>query len=588
MRLTIPLSLLIALLVATSARAAWFPAEPIDGPSADVVKLGGVDLARDGTGALVYIKRDGGVAHVFLSRLFDGTWHTPQRVDNGLAVPATDATVAVADGGTILVAWVAGGDVYGAFGANLQGIGGPTRIGGPGMRYVDSDMAVDDAGYVAFGGNGDVGAARVQNGAWAGVPAPLDISPAADAGTDAGPPRVAVGADGNALVTWAEGPAGATHVVSRRLLGTNLSQYPQDLGAGTHPELDIEDDSSLAWVTFQQDQGGRPGTVARQLRGTLYDPPVPIDGGAGALTPHIDMSGTGEGAAVSSGVDLSVLWTFLTRDAFQAPLRIDSGGSTADPAPLPAASERADEAVVWRVQDATGAGSLHARYKPRGLPFEGEATVSRPDLGPVAPGDYAVAADRAGDVAAALVQGTEGARTLAAGVYDKPPGMPSTRARNDFQRPLFVWAPGVDLWGPQTFQVLVDGALVGQTAGTSLVPARPIRAGRHRWRVVAVDRRGQQTPSRERVVRIDSLAPRIRVTVSGTRRAGLALRIAVRARDVGGSGLDRIVVAFGDGSSTTRSRSVHRYRAGRFTLTVRAFDKAGNVGRKAVRLRIRG
>src|SRR5439155_16501391 len=136
----------------------------------------------------------------------------------------------------------------------------------------------------------------------------------------------------------------------------------------------------------------------RRLRGTLYDPAVPIDGGAGAVGPHVDLNGRGEGEAVSSGVDASVLWSFLTNDAFQPPLRLDSGGSTADPAPLPAVSERADEAVVWRIQDAGALGSLHGRYKPHDSPFEGEATLSRPDLGPVTPGDYAVASDRVGDV----------------------------------------------------------------------------------------------------------------------------------------------------------------------------------------------
>src|SRR5829696_604954 len=46
--------LALAALPAT-APAAWFPAgvnPPIDGPSPDIDRLGGVDLARDGTGGL--------------------------------------------------------------------------------------------------------------------------------------------------------------------------------------------------------------------------------------------------------------------------------------------------------------------------------------------------------------------------------------------------------------------------------------------------------------------------------------------------------------------------------------------------------
>ena len=59
LRLSLLISLLAAAVPAT-ARADFFPGEPIDGPSADVRSLGDVDVARDGSGALAYVKRDGG------------------------------------------------------------------------------------------------------------------------------------------------------------------------------------------------------------------------------------------------------------------------------------------------------------------------------------------------------------------------------------------------------------------------------------------------------------------------------------------------------------------------------------------------
>ena len=38
-----------------AAPGKYFPGEAIDGPSADIQRLGDVDVGRDGTGALVYV-----------------------------------------------------------------------------------------------------------------------------------------------------------------------------------------------------------------------------------------------------------------------------------------------------------------------------------------------------------------------------------------------------------------------------------------------------------------------------------------------------------------------------------------------------
>jgi len=150
-------------------------------------------------------------------------------------------------------------------------------------------------------------------------------------------------------------------------------------------------------------------------------------------------------------------------------------------------------------------------------------------------------------------------------------------------RPRFRWAPGVDLWGPQTFQVQVDGRVVGTTRRNALVPARRLAGGRHHWRVVALDRRGQASPSARRALSIASAALRLSVRVSGSRRAGSPLRIVARVR----GRLDRIAVSYGDGTRAARRPvSRHRYRRGTYTLTVRAFDPSGNFVEKRVRLRI--
>ncbi len=130
--------------------------------------------------------------------------------------------------------------------------------------------------------------------------------------------------------------------------------------------------------------------------------------------------------------------------------------------------------------------------------------------------------------------------------------------------------------------------MIGQTSNDTLVPATPLTAGRHSWQVEAVDQAGQTSRSRLRTLKIDSIAPTVKVKVSGKRVAGQSLKIAVKATDKGGSAMDHITVNYGDRSATSRTSTTrHRYKRGKFTLKVAAVDKAGNVTRKTVKLRIK-
>jgi hypothetical protein len=64
--------------------------------------------------------------------------------------------------------------------------------------------------------------------------------------------------------------------------------------------------------------------------------------------------------------------------------------------------------------------------------------------------------------------------------------------------------------------------------------------------------------------------------------------VRVRAKDRGGSGLDHVTVSFGDHRSARGRNLFHAYRRhGRYKLKVAAVDRAGNVGRRTVRIRIR-
>ena len=578
------------LVAAPSAQAGWYPSEAVDGP-ADIVKLGGVDLGRDGHGGAVYLRQDAGVAHVFVSRIFDGAFHAPEQLDVGIPEGATDAAVAAGDDHRLVAVWISGNRVYGSFtpGGAVGTMSPPQLLADPGgqPRDVDVDMGINGTAYATFtvpgGGGSDVDAVRLQGSTWEAVPQPLDIDPSRAAGAGTARARVAVSAEGNAVATWGE--AGA--VFARRITGLNVSVAPQLVslagGAADSPDIDIEDDGSFAWVVFRQDLDGVSQAVARRLVGSQFEAPAFI-GAPGATPPSIAMDERGFGQAVSGVGDGSILASALDHDAFGPAARIDIGGGSE---PQVAVSERKDIATAWLF----GAGQVAARYLTEDKQLGPQTLLSTPDFGAVPAGGMRIASDRAGDVAVAMLQGDPGARRLTVAVYDRPPGAPFIYTSTRFQkrkRPELKWRAGLDLWGTPTYNLMVDGKLFDTSRTPTHRVARSLSEGVHRLRIVQVDRRGQTALSRERPIRIDTAIPKLSVRVSGKRRRGATLKISVRASDGKGSGLSYVEIDFGDKSRHVRVRSAkHRYRAGRFTLRVKAVDNVGNVARRTVKLRIK-
>ncbi len=87
------------------AAGAIEPAVTLDGPSEGIVGFGGVAMAEDGTGGVVYLKRVDGVAHVFVSRYVGGQWQTPIRVDTEEPYAASWPRIGAAEGGELVVVW---------------------------------------------------------------------------------------------------------------------------------------------------------------------------------------------------------------------------------------------------------------------------------------------------------------------------------------------------------------------------------------------------------------------------------------------------------------------------------------------------
>jgi hypothetical protein len=475
------------------------------------------------------------------------------------------------------VAWIAGGQVLGTVIPSSSAAPVPAvGLGGAGgASGLAVDMSANGVAYAVWsepgGGGADVRAARLQGTAWSPVAAPLDIDPARSAGSGASRPRVGVGAENNAVVTWGEaGGDGRNHVYSRRLIGLALSAFPQDLtldtfenqaaGSADSPDLDIQDDGSFAWVAFRQDVGGRSRSVARRLRGTLFDAPVAIDGGATSSAPRIDFTPGGIGAAVTAASDNATFSAYLDKfDTFQPAVRIDQTPSGTHPTPVVATSGREDAYAAWRTGAGDGSGAVHARRKDGEGAFGPEFTASNPSFGAVAPGQVAIGVDRAGNAAVAMVQGAPPARRLTVAVHDLFPGSPSIRPRNAYRgrRPIVSWSPGTEDWGSQVFTLLIDGKPAGTTSRRRITSTRSVGGrGVHRMQVLATDIRGQTSRSRTYRFRVDAVAPMLSASA---RRSGRLVRVATRARDRGRSGLRRVVIDFGDGTRTRSTSASHRY-----------------------------
>ena len=107
------------------AHAVILPATTIDGPSQNIVGFGGVSMAEDGTGGVVYLKRVDGITHVFVSRYVEGRWSAPIRVDTEEPFGASWPRIGAADGGELIVVWATpfatreGKPLYELYGAEL-------------------------------------------------------------------------------------------------------------------------------------------------------------------------------------------------------------------------------------------------------------------------------------------------------------------------------------------------------------------------------------------------------------------------------------------------------------------------------------
>ncbi len=590
----------------------------LDGPSPGIVGLSGISIARDGTGGVAYLKDVSGVAHVFVSRLAGGFFEPPEEVDSALSGLSSQPVIAAGNGGLLVIAFINGGSLWvldrpstaSGYQAPQALIGGASN---PSVQMTNFGKA-----YIAFTaavpGGSDVRAAYYDTGTWALEPTPLNVSPSDDAGTGAGRPAVAAANDGVAIVGWGENG----HVYARRVWKTSPSVACEQADAPTlsgwsevtsdDPEVGSEGNSSYADVAFREllsnGSSRQERVLMNRLQAGSFDGVQQPDGlttpGAeGADQPGVSDSEYGTGLITSTHDTSNQVWASVLQNDGQLAqtVRVDSLPNVTGSYPTSGMDGFSSGLVAWQHDPgAPGIPEIRARLYDTADGFGPELVLSSPALGPTDAGaGLATAGDAHGDAAVAWVQGTGSSTQIVAAQLYQPPGSfpaPISLSYARTTHPVLSWSSPKDSWGV-SYRVSVDGVQLAQTSATSVAVPAALSQGRHRWHVTAVNPAGLSSASRAATVFVDTFAPRVIVTLSGSRRAGSAIRIHVSYSDVprrlpprDASGVSSVTVSWGDATSSRIGHTAfHVYgRPGRYLLRVTVTDRAGNV--RTIRRRV--
>jgi len=480
------LTTLLATTACAALPAAGHAAEvlTLDGPGPDVRVTGGVDLASDGSGGLVYTKAVGAIDHVFLSRRTATGWATPQQLStgNGAGDKTLDPKVAAFPGGGLIVTWRAGSAATLLKAAVSPAAGQPfvtkNVVDLNVVSAYDLDAAPDGSAYVSFTEAANVRAAHLPApaGDWTllggganaidpvGI---LDRTPTDEAALPGGMSESDVAAyPGGAVMTWTESEGGGvTDVLTRRLTGTTVGP-PVELTVDTldgRPRAGMGDMTDIAaasdgtaHVVFRQvftyGATDRPRDLVRVLPpgGGAPTAPQVVDGlGAdpveGSEFPAIAVSRDGAHGLVGMPRQLS-FQTFasrLTGGTWNAGTRADTGTPTGASTPVAAIGDTGFGVVAWQgtpagqdetAQVASGSGTLGA-----------PETVSVAGAGPVVFNDtesITAAAEPTGTSHLVFAQGAAATRRVVVATVPAPPVVPPSPTPTPAPTPVPTATPG--------------------------------------------------------------------------------------------------------------------------------------------------
>jgi hypothetical protein len=621
---------------ARDARAVVLPATTIDGPSEDIVGFGGIAMAEDGTGGVVYLKRVGGIAHVFVARYAEGRWFPPVRVDAEEPFAASWPRIGAANGGELVVVWATpfasqNGHPVDELLSSTLGPGsstfGPSMIVDPDIRAgtgtspaltMSSSGQADVVYRVVNNEEGkasnipllrpgdvveEVRAARFEGETWVSLGTiNRNLGVSMRPPTDDNAPQIAIGQTGNGIVVWQEPDIeGVGRIWARRIFGRSLD-YVLPVSAATLGSAPIGADADAPAVSISR--LGQAEVAYRQVAG----PGSPLPGPRIFLNTLPDgESGNGaefEGAiiadgAVSGGANATVGPPSIDNDEKQnlrllydangTPRVIEGTGrglvaalslgpSFAGAAPFSASvmNQAGGGISAWPSVDGQGRPVVAVRED---FPEGGVQTglVSGGAGGTV--GELAVGRSGLGDGLVAFRQGPFGNAAIVVSQVTAPPVRFVVTAPKKWIKPsqaAISWLPAESANGPLRYTVVLDGRRQSTPPGAlSLhLDTRGLASGKHQVQLLATDIFGQSTLTSAASLKIDGGSPSVRITRSHGNHA-----VTVRLSDANsGLAVKAISVSFGDGSRAGRRKSLsHRYaRAGIYQVVVKSADKLGN------------
>lgn len=624
----------------TEAGAVILPAITIDGPSEEIVGFGGVAMAEDGTGGLVYLERVEGVPHVFVSQYLGGHWQAPIRVDTGQPYAAGWPRIGAADGGELVVVWATPfatehnlpveellGSTLGAGSATF----GPPMIVDPDIRAgtgTSPDLAMSSTGQadvvyrvvedetgrissVPLLRTGDVveevRVAHYNQQTWSDLGAVnRDRGVSMRPPTQFNAPQIAVSPIGNGIVVWQEPDIeGVARIWARRLFGSTLN-YVLPVSATSFAGAPIGLDADAPSLTFSR--FGQAEVAYRQAAGPGSPLPGPrvmlntLPDGEAARTSGTEFLGAEVAdAAVPGGATATVGPPSIDIDEKRdIRLLYDSDGTprvvegndrglvgTLSLGPGFARSDIPAQSVMnpagggvsaWPSADAAGSPAVALREDfPTGAVQT--ALVSGGAGGPI--GELAVARSGLGDGLVAFQQGPLGDAAIVAAQTTAPPKELILSTPTGWVKPSGAevsWEPVLSADGPLSYRVVLDGRPLPTPAGALRLrlSARGLGDGAHRVQLLATDMDGQATLSSPETLRVDGTPPAVTIE-----RARTGTTVSVRVHDpYSGVDVHAIRVSFGDGHyAAGRRRLRHRYaHAGIYQVVVHVRDRLGNQG----------
>lgn len=606
------------------ARAVISDVHPIDGPSPDVLAVGGAAMSEDGSGGVVYLKRAQGRAHVFAAQFRDGRWRAPQRVDVGQAFDSSWPRIGAGDGGRLVVTWVqefgAGsdrifsaaldpgavafqrpvpvdfnvGEAAATFPSLAMSRGGQAYLS---YRVITDTSSANPPGYVGA----EVRVARYSGQLWSVLGSLADRNPSAPVRlpTEANSPKVGIDVQGQGVVAFHEpGDDFVDRVWARRLFGASmgipLMVSPAAFGGAPLRgpadalSLDVSGFGQGA-VAFRQQpgQGGRlgaPRIFVNQLPDVFTDGADRFGGarvvdGAPRAAPGAPSVAVSPKTTFLAGFGASTASLLATGDAESvgAIERLDTGGSSVLGDPLVDLAETGAAVAAWKQLRGGAASVIVQERRADGVPETASASAARGGL----VNGLRLGGSGRGDAIVAFHQGGSSFGQLAAVVVDAPPSDFFILLPDGWQRKRRIpisWDPSYNAVSPVTYTVSVDDEPVreGVRGRKAALGPSQIGNGVHTIQIFAVDGAGQETGSQTGRLRVDRRKPRASIRVRGR---SVTVRIADGARRRT-SGVRRASsrISFGDGSRVARVvRRRHAYpRPGRYRIVVRARDRAGN------------